>query len=177
MVVATGTDDVNSIQSEMEDEWRKLFPDQPFLSSLQDEEVYMEANAYNNNLKQIFFFLTALGCLLSVSGIYALASLNIQKRTKEIGVRKVLGATIASIMTLLNREFAIIMAVAMVIGGAGGFIVTQALLTDLYAQHIETGLLPVIFCCLILFVIGLSASSGIILKVAFTNPSETLRTE
>lgn len=177
MVVATGTDDVADIQHEMEAEWRKLFPDQPFLSTLQEEVIYMEANAYNHNLRRIFFFLTVLGCLLSVSGIYALASLNIQKRTKEIGVRKVLGATVAHIMVLLNREFAIIMTLAMVVGGAGGFVITQALLGDLYAQHIEVGWAPVICCCLLLLTLGLSVSSGIILGVAVTNPRETLRNE
>ncbi|GAA0893949.1 ABC transporter permease [Fulvivirga kasyanovii] len=177
MVIGTGTDDVVRIQHEMEAEWRKLFPDQPFLSTLQEEVIYMEANAYNHNLKRIFFFLTVLGCLLSVSGIYALASLNIQKRTKEIGVRKVLGATIAHIMVLLNKEFAFIMALAMVAGGAGGFFITQALLGDLYAQHIEVGWVPVICSCLLLFIIGLSASSGIILRVAVANPRETLRDE
>lgn len=177
MVVRVSADHAASALDALKKEWKGLFADEPFIGTLQEDVIYEEANGYNKNLKQIFFFLTVLGCLLSACGIYALASLNVQKRTKEIGVRKVLGATVTSILKLINKEFAIILMLAMVLGGAGGYALTSGLLGDLYAQHIEVGLVPVVVCCVAIFVIGISATSGTIFKAAVTNPSKTLRDE
>ncbi len=136
-----------------------------------------KANGYNNNLKQIFFFITLLGCLLSASGIYALASLNVQKRTKEIGVRKVLGASVGSIVQLLNKEFAIILALAALVGGGGGYFLTNSLLNDLYAQHIEIGFVTIVLCSLSVFIICISTASTTIFRTATDDPTKTLRNE
>ncbi|MFZ1807983.1 MAG: FtsX-like permease family protein, partial [Cyclobacteriaceae bacterium] len=144
---------------------------------LQEDIVYEEANGYNSNLKQIFFFITLLGCLLSASGIYALASLNVQKRTKEIGVRKVLGASVGSIVQLLNREFAIILALASLLGGYGGYLLTNTLLNDLYAQHIEIGFITIVLCSLSIFIIGISTTSTTIFRTAIDDPTKTLRND
>jgi ABC-type antimicrobial peptide transport system permease subunit len=167
MVVNADPDDIRNVHSYLEEEWKKTFPGKPFESKLQVDTVYEEADTYNNSLSQIFFFITILGCLLSTSGIYALASLNVQKRTKEIGVRKVLGASVRSIIQLVNKEFAIILGLAVLLGGAGGYVLTNALLNDLTSQHLEIGFAT----------IGLSATSGTILKTALMNPTESLRSE
>lgn len=125
----------------------------------------------------IFFFLTVLGCLLSASGIYSLASLNIEKRTKEIGIRKVLGASIISIVQLINKEFVIILLAAMIFGGAGGYALTNALLNEIYATHIDVGVFTIILCGLLIFFIGIGTTSGTILRAAYANPVETLKDE
>jgi ABC-type antimicrobial peptide transport system permease subunit len=177
MVVRTNPNDMLTVRSYLEKKWKVLFPGRPFESKLQEDIVYEEANGYNSNLKQILFFITLLGCLLSASGIYALASLNVQKRTKEIGVRKVLGASVGSIVQLLNREFAIILALACFLGGGGGYILTNILLSDLYAQHIEIGFMTIVLCSLSVFIIGISTTSTTIFKTATDDPTKTLRNE
>ena len=93
-------------QQYIHQQWRKLYPDKPLRTDLQEEIVYLEANTYNRNLSRIFLFMTVLGCMLSVSGLYSMATLNMHRRTKEIGVRKVLGASVLSILKLINLEFA-----------------------------------------------------------------------
>jgi putative ABC transport system permease protein len=138
---------------------------------------FEEANGYNTNLKQIFFFLTVLGCLLSVSGIYALASLNVQGRTKEIGIRKVLGSSVAGIIRLLNKDFAIILTVSALIGGSGGYFLTSSLLDNLYVQHLTLGLGIVVLCSVIIFSIGILATSATIFKAATANPTDMLKCE
>jgi putative ABC transport system permease protein len=177
MVVRTNPTDLLDVRSYLEKKWKILFPGRPFESKLQENIVYEEADGYNSNLKQIFFFITLLGCLMSASGIYALASLNAQKRTKEIGVRKVLGASVGSIVQLLNREFAIILALAAMLGGGGGYFLTNTLLIDLYAQHIEIGLVTIILCSLSVFIIGISTTSTTIFRTATDDPIKTLRNE
>jgi len=177
MVVRTNPNDILTVRAYLEKRWKVLFPGRPFESKLQEDIVYEEANGYNSNLKQILFFITLLGCLLSASGIYALASLNVQKRTKEIGVRKVLGASVGSIVQLLNREFAIILALAALLGGYGGYFLTNTLLNDLYAQHIEIGFMTIGLCSLSIFIIGISTTSTTIFSTATDDPTKTLRNE
>lgn len=177
MVVRAEAKDLVSLQKDIEAQWKKLFDGVPYQIVLQEEVVFEEANAYNTNLKQIFLFLTVLGCLLSVSGIYAMASLQVQKRTKEIGVRKVLGATVVSLIKLLNKDFAIILSLSALIGGAGGYLLTHALLDSLYVQHLQFGLGVVVFSGAVIFIIGIVATSTTIFKAAVANPTDTLGSE
>jgi len=139
--------------------------------------VYANVNQTNRNLTVVFLFLTVLGCLLSASGIYALANLNIGKRTKEIGVRKVLGASVGSILRLINKEFFFILLAAMIFGGAIGYVLTDALLDNIYRTHIDVGVFTVFLCGLLIFIIGISTTSTTILQAAKSNPVNTLRDE
>jgi ABC-type antimicrobial peptide transport system permease subunit len=161
----------------IENQWKDVFPDKPFLSRTQEDVVYGNINETNENLTVIFFFLTILGCLLSASGIYSLANLNIEKRTKEIGVRKVLGASVTSIVQLINKEFVIILLAAMVFGGAGGYVLTNALLNEIYATHIDVGVFTIILCGMLIFFIGIGTTSSTILHAAHSNPVDTLKDE
>jgi ABC-type antimicrobial peptide transport system permease subunit len=136
-----------------------------------------ESREINGNLENIFLFITVLGVLLSVSGIFALASLNIAKRTKEIGIRKALGGSIASIIGLLNREFVVILFVAAIAGSAAGYFVTTALLEELYAYHIPVEWVSVVLCALMIFGIGIATTSTTIANAANLNPVDTLRNE
>ncbi len=155
--------------------WNQNFPGRPFDSKLQEDILFKEANEYNGNMRNIFVFLTILGCLLSASGIYSLATLNIQKRKKEIGIRKVLGASSQNIVKLINKEFVIILVVAMVLGGVGGFFLSNALLNSLYVQHIQVGVLPVLIGGLFIFLLGTAITSNTIFRATLVNPTKTLK--
>jgi ABC-type antimicrobial peptide transport system permease subunit len=65
---------------------------------------------------------------MSATGLYAMVSLNILKKLKEIGVRKVMGATAADIVKVINREFVIILSVASVLGGLLGYFMTNKMM-------------------------------------------------
>jgi len=171
------SDQILETQEMIEQEWKKLFPGKPFNSRMQDDIVFANVNQTNRNLTVIFLFLTFLGCLLSASGIYALANLNIGKRTKEIGIRKVLGASVGHILRIINKEFFIILVLAMFFGGVGGYVLIDALLDDIYPTHIEVGVLPVFLCGLLIFIIGMSTTSSTIIMAARNNPVKTLRDE
>lgn len=177
LVVRAEAGSLHETKDYIDREWRKLFPGKPLRTDTQAEIIYLEANGYNHNLSRIFLFLTVLGCLLSVSGVYSMAGLNIHNRTKEIGIRKVLGASVASIMRLINIEFAIILLVAGLLGGIGGYFMTDGLLTSLYAQRVAVGLLPVSLCSVFVVAVGLSATSLTIWGPATENPVKALKGE
>ncbi|MEM9300250.1 MAG: ABC transporter permease, partial [Bacteroidota bacterium] len=135
MTLRTHPDNREEISEIVGKKWKKLFPDTPYQAELQEDILFKESNEFNQNLKNIFIFLTILGSLLSASGIYALANLNAQKRRKEIGVRKVLGASIANIVRLVNKEFMILLLISLLLGTLASYVFIEELLKSLYAQY------------------------------------------
>lgn len=177
MIVRTEPGDIGKVQKYLESTWKELFPTKPFQSQLQEDIVLKNTKDTNGNLRTIFLFLTVLGGILSSAGIFSLASLNIAKRTKEIGVRKTLGASVSQVLTLLNKEFVIILTCAAIIGSVLGFYLTKLLLDEIYAYHITIGIIPVLLCALGIFMLGLFTTSATIFKAARCNPVKTLRSE
>lgn len=177
LLVRTDPSDLREIEQYLEKTWKELFPGRPFESDTQDDLLLADVRRANVNLEQIFFFITLLGGLLSVAGIFALTSLNVAKRTKEIGIRKALGATIPSIVSLLNREFALVLAIAAVLGATGGYYGTSLLMSNLFAYHIPVSLTPVVACGVAVIAMGLVTTSATILRAAKANPVDALRSE
>jgi putative ABC transport system permease protein len=177
LIVKTEKADVAETQKYIEETWKRVFPTKPFESQLQEDVVLKGSKETNANLEKIFLFITVLGGLLSASGIFALASLNVAKRTKEIGIRKALGASVPNIVALLNREFVIILMLAAILGSVAGFYLTEAILAQIYKLHVEVGIVTIILCALLILLVGLFTTSSTILSAAKANPVDTLRSE
>ena len=157
--------------------WKDVISDRPFTGRFQDDMVLSYALQDNNNMKTIFFYMAILGGVLSITGIFALSSLNVSRRIKEIGIRKVLGASTQRIILLLNKEFAITMLIAVIIGSVLGVILTNQLLGFIYKFHISVGVITILISTLIIVIAALLTTSSTIYSAANTNPSETLRDE
>ena len=177
LLVKTEKADLPEIQKYLEKTWKELFPGRAFESQFQEDLVLKDSRNANANLEKIFLFITVLGGVLSSSGIFALASLNIAKRTKEIGIRKALGASVNNVIGLLNKEFVIILAIAGILGSVAGYYLTNALLKEIYAFHVPVGIVSVIVCSLFIFGVGIFTTSATIFKAARANPVNTLRNE
>ncbi len=177
LLVKTEKADLPEIQKYLEKTWKELFPGRAFESQFQEDLVLKDSRNANANLEKIFLFITVLGGVLSASGIFALASLNIAKRTKEIGIRKALGASVNNVIGLLNKEFVIILTIAGILGSIAGYYLTNALLKEIYAFHVPVGIASVVICSLFIFAVGIFTTSATIFKAARANPVHTLRNE
>ena len=177
MLVKSDVADLPAVKENVEQLWKKEFPDKAFMAEFQEELMMGNFRGLNSNMKKIFLFLTILGGILSIAGIYALSSLHIEKKIKEIGIRKALGGSIQSIVSLLSRDFVIILSIAAVIGGTGGFFLSGILLDEIYAYHIEVKALAVIGGVLVVCLSGLATTSTNIFKAAKVNPVTSLRDE
>ena len=177
LLVKAEKGDLPEIQKYLEITWKEVFPGRAFESQFQEDLVLKDSRNANANLEKIFLFITVLGGVLSASGIFALASLNIAKRTKEIGIRKALGASVENVIGLLNKEFVIILAIAGILGSVAGYYLTDALLKEIYAFHVPVGIVSVIICSLFIFGVGIFTTSATIFKAAKANPVHTLRNE
>lgn len=177
MIVRAQSEDLATVNDYLEKNWKEMYPTKPYVSNYQEDLLLAGTRQTNGNLKKIFLFLTILGGLLSASGIYSLASLNIARRTKELGIRKALGATTQNILYLLNKEFIIILVLAGLLGSIGGYFGTNWILDLIYAFHISVQFVPILFSSLAIFIIGIVTTSVTIYRGARANPADTLRNE
>lgn len=103
LVKGSGTD-FEAFKSVLESEWSKVFPMETFSFSFMDEKVQNQYKA-DERLGKMVFFAAGIAILIATMGLFAMAALSIAGRTKEIGIRKVLGASSLSISWMFNREF------------------------------------------------------------------------
>lgn len=160
----------------MEQKWKEVFPNKIYRGRYMDEEM-AESTLVNANILKLFSFLGIIAMMLSASGLYTMVSLNIIKRMKEIGVRKVLGASIANIARHLNRQFAFILLLAAVGGSLAGYFLIDMLMGSIWEYYMDPNLLTFLAGSLLVFIISAITVSFKIYNAASMNPVSTLRTE
>jgi putative ABC transport system permease protein len=155
--------------------WAQLHPEDPMKYHFMDENFGALLRKEQVFGKAIGFF-TALAIVISCLGLYGLAAFTAEQRTKEIGIRKVLGATVSNIVIMLNRKFTVLVFIAILIAVPSSFyIMLQWLEGFAYRAEIQIW----IFGCSILLALVLAwLTVGYhSLKAATINPAETLKNE
>lgn len=155
--------------------WREFVPQQPFEFSFLDQDFDAQYRAEQRTGK-IFSIFAALAIFIACLGQFGLASYTIQKRTKEISVRKVLGASVASIVGLLSKEFVKLVVIAMLIASPLAYYIMNRWLQD-FAYRIDIGVMTFILAGSIALMIALLAVSLQSVKAALSNPAKALRCE
>ena len=156
--------------------WTRVVPDLPYEGFYQNE-VMAEAIEVSDNIKTMFIYISVLAMVIAAMGLFALVALNLARRTKEIGIRKVLGATMANIMNLVNKEFVRLLLAATILASGAGYFAMQALLQSIYAYHVGFSALPFLLGGAIVFALAALTVGSQVLKVATANPVEALRYE
>ena len=160
----------------LKDAWQKEIPGKPF-DGLHQDMTLEEEKRTNGNIKDIFLFLSVLVILLSATGLFAMVSLNILKRTKEISIRKILGASVPQIMSLINREFIVILVISALMGVPLGYWGADLLLKNIFYYYTDMNATAFVVSAA---TIGLIAALTVGVKVyraAMVNPAENLRSE
>lgn len=174
--VKTSVDDVTEVKSLMDEKWRAVFPDElPQVGFMIEEKA--ESALVNHNIKKMFIFLGIVAVLLSVIGLFSLVSLNLIKRMKEIGVRKVLGASIGNITIKVSKEFILILGISAVLGSIAGYYLTDMLMASIWTYYIPFNPWVFVLSIAILFFISGITIGGKVFKAASVNPAHILRDE
>jgi cell division protein FtsX len=176
LIVRTAPDKMSSVNEYMRTKWKEVFPNSQYSGQMIDQEL-AETNEINENLVLMFGFLGAFAALLTGIGLYTLVSLNIVKRMKEIGVRKVMGASIGNIAGVINREFIINLTIATAIGGALGFIGADALMDSIWEYYQNLDWLGLTISGLLMLFIAFISVGYKTFSTASLNPTKTLRDE
>ncbi|WP_338875156.1 ABC transporter permease [Spirosoma sp. SC4-14] len=167
--------ELNSTIDEVRSEWNHFFPGNPFEYSFLDERFNEQYRA-DQRFGQVFGLFTGLAILVACLGLFGLASFTTAQRTKEIGIRKVLGASVGEIVQMLYREFAILILVAFVVATPlAWYAVRQWLQGYAFRTDIQWWLFIVPFVMVLL--IALLTVSFQSIKAALMNPVTSLRTE
>lgn len=176
IVVSAAANDTPEIHQFMEAKWKELFPYRLYNGSMLAVEA-QEWDDVNKNILTMYAFLGIVAMLLSATGLFSLVSLNIIRRMKEIGVRKVLGASVANITRIVNAGFFMILLIASAFGSAIGFFATDALMGSIWTYYQPSTLLTFVGGISIMFVISILAVGYKVLSAASMNPVDTLRDE
>jgi ABC-type antimicrobial peptide transport system permease subunit len=156
--------------------WKKSFPYKPYEGYYQ-EKFSDQAENVNTGILIQFGILALFALFLSTAGLYSMVSLSINRRTKEIGIRKVLGASIPHIMNILNREFIIILGIASLFGTVLGFYFMEAFLNDVFEYHLDIGPSVFIISISLIVLAALLTSGRRIYRASQLNPVDSLKYE
>ena len=159
----------------LEKEWATLMPGAAFEYQFMDEKLKL---LYKSELRlqKASMAATVLSVIIVLLGVTGLVSLSIQKRTREIGVRKVLGAPVKSIIHLFLKEFLGVMLIACLVACPLAFMMMQKWLNG-YAYRITITALPFIICIGSLLVVTALLIIAQTIRAAFANPVNSLKTE
>ena len=155
--------------------WARFFPGNPFEYFFLDEHFDDQYKA-DQRFGQVFGLFTLLGILVACMGLFGLASFTTTQRTKEIGVRKVLGASALQIVQMLYREFALLIAISFVLATPLAWYASARWLQE-YAFRIDIAWWQFALPFLAVLAIALLTVSFQSLKAAFANPARSLRSE
>ncbi|UCC39013.1 MAG: ABC transporter permease [Candidatus Aminicenantes bacterium] len=166
---------VSSTLSHIETFWKEQFPDREFNYYFVDDN-YRQRYPEEDKMQDIYLTFGFLAIFIACLGLYGLASFSTEQRAKEVGIRKVLGATVPNITFTLSKDFMKLVLLANIIAWPIGFYVMNNWL-DNFAYRIGIEWWVFLAAALIAQIIALITVSHQALKSALTNPAETLQYE
>jgi putative ABC transport system permease protein len=167
--------DISSTLAFLKSKWNELAPNEAFRYDFLDEYVdgkYKTEERWGEIVRYASIFANFIACL----GLLGLTLLAAVRRTKEVGIRKVLGATITNIAALLSKDFLKLVLVANLIAWPLAYFAMGKFLQN-FAYRMHVGLMPFLLAGLIVLFVAIIAVSYQALKAALANPVEALRYE
>ena len=159
----------------IKEQWEKVAPNHAFNFSFIDEDLnkqYKKEERWN----QMIQYATGFAIFIAALGAFGLAALATTRRTKEIGIRKVLGASQSQILSLLSREFVLYIALSSLIAFPIAYYATNQWLQT-FAYRTELGIGAFLLGSVAMFLIVLTTVTAQTLKAARANPADSLRDE
>lgn len=175
MMVKLSGNDLPSTLRFMESKWKTLAPHRPFEYQFLDEE-FADMYSTEQRVGQLFSTFAFLAIFLACLGLFGLAAFTTVQRTKEIGIRKVLGATVTSIVALLSKDFLQLVLLANVLAWPLAWYAMHRWLED-FVYRINIGWWIFGIAALAVLLITLLTVSYQAIKAALANPVKSLRTE
>jgi putative ABC transport system permease protein len=173
--IKINTADLPRTLAALKTNWKTFFPQDEFNYFFLDQHFNEQYHA-DKQFGQVFAAFTGIGILVACLGLFGLVSYTIVQRTKEIGIRKVLGASVNTILQLLYKDFAQLVAIAFVPAALLGWYATNKWL-ETYAFRINISWLFFIIPFVTVTVIAMATVSYLSIKAALMNPVVSLKTE
>ena len=176
LVVRSNPEDLKEVLDYCREEWINLVPGSPF-EGMYQEDTLEDEKTINKSIKQLFVFLAIVAIILSLIGLYTLVSLSITARTKEIGIRKVLGSNISPIIVLLSRRFLVLLVFSSVFGAISANYLSKILLGSIWKYYLQITPGLLIWSVLLMISVAVLTISSLVYHAAIQNPVKSLRYE
>ncbi len=173
MLVKVSSHDLPATVEKLEAIWKELNPEKPFDYTFLDEDVARQYASYEQWMK-LMALATVFAILIACLGLFGLAGINAVNRTKEIGIRKVMGAGLGNIFVLLNRQFVFLGIFAFLLASPVSWYVMRKWL-DSFEFHIDIGVELFAVSMVAGLVVALVTVSYHAIRASALNPSETLK--
>ncbi len=168
-------ENLNEILADIENSWKKLVPGKQFSFQFMDEDLNQQYQS-EQKLSSILGYATALAILIACLGLLGITTLTTAQKKKEIGMRKVLGASVANIVLILIRNFTAPVMIASVVAIPIAWYVMKEWLKD-FAFRTNLSIWIFVIAALIILVISLITVSFQSVKAALMNPVDAIRQE
>lgn len=175
LLIKLDGNDIPMSLASVEREWKSQYPEKPFNYSFVDVDVARQYEAYNRWMR-IMGIATVFAILIACLGLLGLAGINALSRTKEIGIRKVLGADLMSIFILLNKPFVFLALIAFLIATPISIYIMEKWMSN-FKYHISLSWEIFVFSIVSGLLIVIAAVSYHGIKAANSNPVDSLRNE
>ncbi|HLF63499.1 MAG TPA: ABC transporter permease [Saprospiraceae bacterium] len=176
LIIRAAPEHLTAVFDDLRTTWNKEFPLKPFNGFYQDE-VIAEGVEVTVNIAKIMLWFAFISVFLTATGLFALVSLTLLKKMKEIAVRKIVGASQGQLIALVNRGYIWIFLVAVAIGCYAGWYLTRLLMDLIFKVHVDIGLETMVISCIVLLLIAGLTISVKIWSAVRANPVESLRSE
>jgi len=176
VTVSASEENISRINARIEEQWKKLFPNRLYDGRYANAMV-VEAIQVNENILKMFGFTGFIAMLLSGTGLFTLVSLNILKRYKEIGIRKVLGANELTIAGLINKKFLMVLVVASIVGSWLSIMAVEGIMRGIWAVYQRPGMMSIMAGVALLLTISFVTIGSRVYQAVRMNPVDSLRTE
>ncbi len=174
-IIRLASGDISSSVQTVQTTWERVMPNYPFEYDFLDEAVESQYDD-EETIQALLELFTILAVLIACLGLFGLASFTAEQRAKEIGIRKVLGASIPGIMFLLSREFTKWVLISNIVAWPMAYYFLNNWLQN-FAYRMNPGLGIFVFSGLMAFGVALVTVSYQSIKIAKTNPADTLHAE
>jgi len=153
---------------------RELFPDNHFEIKFIEDIMYNENNRMLFKIAQTMMYFTCIAILIALAGVFSLLSFSLKRKVKEIGIRKIMGASVKNIYFYLSKEFIILLIISNIIAVPLGLKLLEAIP---FAYTPEFSIIPILIIVITSFIVTLGSISYWVLKTARANPVDSLRYE
>ncbi len=174
-LVRIAPNDVRGALAAIEGTWNTFTSGQPLAFSFLDDELDVFYQA-EQRLARIFGIFTGLVIFVACLGLFGLVALTVEQRTREIGIRKALGASIMSIVSLLLKDFLVLVLAALVVATPLAYFAVSRWLED-FAYRINLGVGTFLLVGVLVLIIALMTLSYQALRAALADPVKSLRYE
>ncbi|MEL6561703.1 MAG: ABC transporter permease [Bacteroidota bacterium] len=161
--------------TEMEQVYSQYEKDMPFEYNFLDQKI---ANLYNDEIKtlNVFTIFGILALILACLGLFGMAIAMMNQKVKEVGIRKILGASPVQILTMILSQFSRLIGISLLIGLPIGYLLMQNWMSE-FSYQATIGLLPFLLASVALLVVAFTSVSAVVIKIARSNPIDAVKYE